>query len=134
MSDRNIEKTLNQLGIDTVGELREYVYQIESFASEEVPAVIEEMLRWGMVVHGTGTALFGMAVAAFSVAAAFFFRRANRLAYEGKGGGPHESSFILSFCIATGSLAGLIYHGYTLLHVLVAPRLYLIQELGNMIQ
>lgn len=41
-----MNEKLNEIGIESLDKLREYVESAEAFASEQIPLVLQEMLRW----------------------------------------------------------------------------------------
>lgn len=109
----------------------EWLKEAESFAVDQVPLLVEEVLWFETVTHGLGTLLF-----LFLVPSLFFFGykmfswgREASYSTEGR----YYIGGSVSYLLAGFSAFGLFHNTYTFIKIQVAPRLFLIEYFSDMV-
>lgn len=96
------------------------------FAIQEMPFVVEELLRWKFVMHTIGT---GIGVLLFIV---FILSLVFAVKTEDPEDAAPTVGFALRFALFP-SLFILLVSGTTLLKIWLAPRIYLIEYISNLV-
>lgn len=106
-------------------ELLEFSKDAGAFAKEQVPLVLKEYIYWGIASSIVWMLPF--------LAMMYFVPRIWRWgAKEAEASG--GLSVFLSFCYLTIGLAGFIYNLLDMTKAIVAPRVYLIETISNLIK
>ena len=126
----------DEISKDTAVELISWVKSAKSFVVEQVPLVCQEVITWGMVSSITGLCIgFVFLVAGFT-GTILLVKKHNVWKEQYDNWRECPTKAIITWTITVPSLiAGLIatlVNLYTLLFIICAPRLYLLEVLSNM--
>ena len=132
-----MDEETKDLTATTLEKVLEWVEATEGFVIEQAPLLCQEIVRSGLV-YSLGWFAVGIGVVATAL---FLGRRYFRMAVSMEVRPyPHSEPrvfaliFSLSIPIVLGAAWGMvaITHGLDAVHILVAPRLYIIEELSKM--
>lgn len=122
--------TTKELVNQAFSQVLESLQQAGEFAKEQIPLVLQEMLQWEL----WSSIFIGVIFAAFAIfsykALKWSYGKFQNSTYDEEGYGFLIA--LLAVCI-TGSIIGVVVNVLSAIKVLVAPRVYLIEHISNMI-
>lgn len=119
---------------DSLQEISVWLEQGGEFVREQAPLVVQEILTWASVLHGTNAGV--AALAAFFAGLLLLMAKAK---LDSLGKDDHEGRenvfcwVVVYFVTFTISFTYSAIHVGTLLYVVIAPRLYVIDEVKRLL-
>jgi len=122
------EELTGKIG-EHLDEIMSWVEQGKEFVSEQAPLVVDEIIRWGVVKNVGLSVVFLVMV----LCATLYLCRAHRIFKEGKDDEIVFFGSIISLVLGAVGVFGSIAAIEKLAFVLTAPRLYVLEQLGDLI-
>ena len=127
-----MNEKVEQLIIDTGEELLSWMQSAEEFTIEQAPLLAQEIVSWGIWFYGIGAVLWA-ALSAILYIGGMLAR--TLITNEDSGSYAMDRNFSLfGICIASAlPLVGVISCAAIALKAAIAPRLYIIEQIGKLL-
>jgi hypothetical protein len=135
-----MENELKQEVVNTIipilDQTREGLAKAVDVLQEQFPLLVEEILTWNCIKSGTCCFLFMMLMFLTSILSVWMWKIAKK-EYDKDAADNKDTSWIVLPCLIQAVLitpmAGVIYH-HTWLQIWIAPRLFLLEYIGDLLK
>lgn len=121
---------------EALAEIMQWLESGKDFVVEQAPEVVAETLTWGLWFHGMGIML-GIFFLVVTGGGVYWLLSARGTA---KADNPHTDTFEYDIGMIIGGIVGgigtvltLVIHTSGLVQVVVAPRVYILEQLGGLV-
>jgi len=123
---------MNNASAEAIQQVMTWMAEMKDGVCEQAPLLAEEIVRYGVVVHTFRIVTCLLLLAATAVVAVYVLRRAKKLDEAGKNVaevlvGTFGGGLALTLAVVA------VVNAATLVQVIVAPRLYILSELKNLL-
>lgn len=105
----------------------------EEFVAREAPALAEEVVRWGVVGNSVFSAVFLLGSLATLIIVLWLWRLTVKMNHDDRDM-IRAISFIVGGATIVGLLIGAFYHASVALKAYTAPRLYLVEQIAEVVK
>ena len=123
---------LEQIGVAGLERISQWVERAEAFADEQAPLVVQEIITWGFWSNTTLATGLLMLTALCGITAYLLINRSLK---------EHKEDdfflFVIGIVVIIGGVVSLIFglfYSYMTFYVAVAPRLYVIEQLRELMR
>lgn len=132
--DEQLKAMLNQFGIDMLSKVQSGIDIGTKFLGEQLPLVAQEIIKWGIARSIFYTSMCLILTIVFAVVGFLLYKAGAERAFDDSESNVAAIVFGIIFIVVAGIFfLCSFYHVFFIVKIVVAPRVYLIQELTKII-